>query len=63
VSNAQSHGINLPIFVEGYFASRFAAGERPNYGYPTNHLPETVVPSIDVMTSFMSASDTDADAK
>lgn len=40
-------------FIDGYFAQQFAAGERPDYGYPKNHLPPTTLPSMEVVTGFM----------
>jgi hypothetical protein len=40
-------------FIDGYFAQRIKSGERPKYGYPTNHLPETTGARMEVRTSFM----------
>lgn len=40
-------------FLDGYFFQQFAAGERPDYGYPKNHLPETSLESMEVVTGFM----------
>jgi hypothetical protein len=40
-------------FIEGYFAQQFAAGVRPDYGYPKNHLPQTTIQSMEVVTGFM----------
>jgi hypothetical protein len=40
-------------FLGGYFAEQFAAGKRPDYGYPKNHLPETTLSGMDVVTGFM----------
>lgn len=40
-------------FLDGYFTQQFAAGARPEYGYPKNHLPETEVESMEVVTGFM----------
>ncbi len=40
------------LFIEGYFASRAKAGERPTYGYPANHLPEATG-SMELKTSFL----------
>jgi len=42
-------------FLTGYFAEQFAAGKRPDYGYPKNHLPETTLDKIEVTTGFMAA--------
>ena len=42
-------------FLDGYFAQQFAAGKRPDYGYPKNHLPETDLDGMDVVTGFMAA--------
>jgi hypothetical protein len=40
-------------FIEGWFNQQFAAGERPDYGYPKNHLPDTTLDSMEVVTGFM----------
>jgi hypothetical protein len=42
-------------FLNGYFTERFAMGDRPSYGYPKNHLPETTLEEIEVVTGFMAA--------
>lgn len=42
-------------FVSGYFTDQFAAGERPDYGYPKNHLPETTLDNMEVVTGFMAS--------
>lgn len=42
-------------FIDGYFTSRVVSGERPDYGYPTNHLPEPTFESMQVVTSFMAS--------
>jgi len=41
-------------FLEGHFAERFEAGERPQYGYPDSPLP-TVQPGItmEIKTGFL----------
>lgn len=46
---------NLDLFIDGYFTQRVRAGERPDYGYPTNHLPETTVARMQIHTSFMAS--------
>jgi hypothetical protein len=47
---------NQSLFIDGYFSKRILAGERPDYGYPTNHLPE-IKPgtSMEVKTGFIAA--------
>jgi hypothetical protein len=42
-------------YLDGYFAQQFAAGARPDYGYPKNHLPETTLDSMEVVTGFMAS--------
>lgn len=44
-----------PLYIEGYFADRLWRGEEPNYGYPTNHVPETTFSSMDIKTGFIVA--------
>jgi len=44
-----------PLFIQGYFSSRMLAGELPTYGYPKNHVPDTTIPEIEVVTGFMAA--------
>lgn len=44
---------NRDPFIDGYFTQRVRSGDRPNYGYPTNHLPETTGARMEVNTSFM----------
>jgi len=46
---------NADPFIDGYFTERVLAGERPSYGYPTNHLPETTIARMGIVTSFMAA--------
>ena len=41
--------------VNGYFAARFARGESPAYGYPSNHMPEVNDVTMIVVTGFMAA--------
>jgi hypothetical protein len=43
------------LFIDGYFTRRVQAGERPKYGYPANHLPETDGDSMELVTSFVAA--------
>jgi hypothetical protein len=40
-------------FLDGWFTQQFAAGERPDYGYPKNHLPTTSLDAMEVVTGFM----------
>lgn len=50
------HEGNTPsLFIDGYFDQLIQAGKRPSYGYPTNHLPETTIDEMDVVTGFMVA--------
>jgi hypothetical protein len=44
---------NRNPFITGYFTQRIESGERPKYGYPTNHLPETTGARMEIHTSFM----------
>lgn len=46
---------NRDLYIDGYFTQRVRSGERPNYGYPTNHLPEEVVARMQICTSFMAS--------
>lgn len=41
------------IFIEGWFSEQFAAGKRPEYGYPKNHVPDTSIESMEITTGFM----------
>jgi len=50
------HRVNLPpIFLDGYFTKRFESGERPKYGYPTNHLPTPRDARMEIVTSFIAS--------
>jgi hypothetical protein len=40
-------------FLDGWFTQQFAAGERPDYGYPKNHVPDTYLDGMEVVTGFM----------
>ena len=42
-------------YIDGYFTQRVRAGERPDYGYPTNRLPETTIARMEIHTSFMAS--------
>ena len=42
-------------YIDGYFSEQFALGNRPIYGYPKNHLPETILDSMEVVTGFMAS--------
>jgi hypothetical protein len=44
---------NHSPFIDGYFTQRLQTGDRPRYGYPTNHLPETTVARMEVHTTFI----------
>ena len=44
---------NRDPFIDGYFTQRVDSGERPKYGYPTNHLPVTTGARMEINTSFM----------
>lgn len=41
--------------LEGYFAQRVRAGDRPNYAYPANHLPKATGARMEIVTSFVAA--------
>jgi hypothetical protein len=43
------------LFIDGYFSQRLRAGDEPKYGYPANHVPETTLPSMEVVTGFLAA--------
>lgn len=40
-------------FADGYFSSRILAGDKPDYGYPANHLPDVGDKEIELKTSFV----------
>jgi len=44
-------------YVEGYLHSRISSGDFPEYGYESNHLPETTGVERDIKTIFDIASD------
>jgi hypothetical protein len=46
---------NRDLFIDGYFGQRVNSGDRPKYGYPTNHLPETTIARMELDTSFMAS--------
>ena len=46
---------NRDLFIDGYFTDRVRSGDRPDYGYPTNHLPETTIARMEIHTSFMAS--------
>ena len=46
---------NRDLFISGYFTQRVRSGDRPNYGYPANHLPETTGARMEIDTSFMAS--------
>ena len=51
---AEQRDVREPcLFLDGYFTQQFAAGVQPDYGYPKNHLPETFINSMEVVTGFM----------
>jgi len=44
-----------PEFIDGYFTQRMNAGDRPQYGYPANHLPDATNARMEIVTSFMAS--------
>lgn len=42
-------------YIDGYFTRRIMAGDRPKYGYPANHLPETNGETMELVTSFVAS--------
>ncbi|MDX7953524.1 hypothetical protein P7D22_20370 [Lichenihabitans sp. Uapishka_5] len=41
-------------FITGWFTQQIEAGIQPEYGYPTNHLPETDTnAAIELVTGFV----------
>jgi hypothetical protein len=51
-------GSTPSLFIKGYLTDCFAKGERPTYGFPTNHLPETTGGDMEVLTGFLAPSHT-----
>ncbi|OGG47233.1 hypothetical protein A2671_02540 [Candidatus Kaiserbacteria bacterium RIFCSPHIGHO2_01_FULL_49_13] len=47
-----------PIYIEGYFSDRYAAGGRPKYGYPRSSLPKVDDKPMEMVTSFMASRQT-----
>ena len=43
------------LFIEGYFSDLILRGDRPKYGYPTNHVPETTIEQMTVVTGYVAA--------
>lgn len=43
------------LFIDGYLNDRFKSGERPDYGYPSNHLPATNGATMKVENSFFAS--------
>lgn len=43
------------LYINGYFSQRIAAGDRPDYGYPTNHLPDAEGEEMEIVTGFIAA--------
>jgi len=41
--------------LNGYFAKRVRAGDRPSYVYPSNHLPKTTSGRMEIVTSYIAA--------
>ena len=39
-------------YISGWFTEQFEAGVHPEYGYPKNHLPTTVIDDIEIVTGF-----------
>ena len=64
-SETEAHGAHAAphprsgreIFLSGWFTEQFSAGKRPDYGYPKNHLPETVVDDVEMVTGFFAQHD------
>ena len=47
--------VQLPdVFIGGYFSRRMAT-EKPDYGYPKNHLPDVPKSSMTVKSGFMAS--------
>ncbi len=42
-----------PVFIDGYLTQRILKGDRPDNGYRANHLPEAVIPELDLITGYM----------
>jgi hypothetical protein len=42
-------------FISGWFTQQFEAGKQPEYGYPTNHLPETHSDTMEMVTGFIAS--------
>jgi hypothetical protein len=45
------------LFCSGHFSDLIWQGLEPEYGYPKNHLPESVIPQMQVKTGFIAALD------
>ena len=45
------------LFIKGYLTDCFAKGDRPVYGFPKNHLPETNDDEVHVVTGFLADCD------
>ena len=43
------------LYITGHFSERLRAGERPDYGYPKNHLPTTDGSEMTVVTGFIAS--------
>jgi hypothetical protein len=40
---AQFAASNPELFAQSYFSTLIAQGQKPDHGYPENHLPEVAV--------------------
>lgn len=43
----------MKLYIEGYFTDRWAAGDRPQYGYPAESLPEVGNATMTIVSGFM----------
>jgi hypothetical protein len=56
-------GLLPPVYIDGYLTKLIDRGERPDYGYPENHLPEAVLVEMNLTTGYMAHSMTDKTSK
>lgn len=52
-TNEMPSEANQSIYIDGYFTECVRKGEKPSYGYPTNHLPAVGTHSMEVKTGFI----------
>lgn len=50
----QERGETGFLFLDGFLTTLFKKGEQPLYGYPKNHLPETVPGEMEIVSGFLS---------